>query len=670
MATNTDINASGSGDVNAITSGSNAQYGLGSGVPTAPSVQNTATPQAASAATAPPVGASPSAPSAAPAAPSSTPGTVPSLIQNWDVTTANPAGGASVAPAAQTTALSPGATASTATDTSSGFDWSSLLGSLGSFLTGPGGSALAMIGLGEYEASQAESQTASLTSQLTGPSTPYVTAGTTELSQAMQGLTGAPVTGGSIGQQETAASELGEVAEQYGTGQLTQAQQLQVQQQAAAQKQAVATQLAAAGVTDSAVMQAYDTQIDNNTALLTQQLTQQNLTTAQSALSSVQQTYSTLLNQSVSSFAAGMGPIEDAVNITIQQDTAIANGLQQLFGNVAKALTAGGGTGGSSGSIGSILGGVGSAIGKALGLTSSTASTAATAGVDYSASTAATTGLGSGTAQWLDPSLTTSSTDLATGAPQWGGIAADANAAGAAPAAATGAEAALPQWGGIAADANAAGAAGATGAVAADASTAGATGLADVSGSLASTGSEIAGLDISGGGTAAGVGGAGAGDVAAGLSPLGAAAVGAIPVGLVAYGASQPAVSLGGSYWNNVNTQLTTPVATPPYQVTAGNLAQAQQEYGDAAPMPFQIAGQTVSVGQYNALSELAAQVATGQGNERGESIPQGTYQAIDAAGLTGVFQSLLANYQSTGGAGASGAPTRGGASNIKLAQV
>lgn len=232
------------------------------------------------------------------------------------------------------------------------------LGSLGSDISGLLGNSTVdaglLIGAGEYEAGQAQNQTAGLTSQLTTPAQPFVTGANTELSNTEYGLTGqgtAPAQGSSIQQQEQAAQELGTVATQYGTGQLTDAQNQQVQQYIQQQQQEIRSQLASQGVTDSSVLTMYDEQIQNNAAQLTQQLVSQNLGISQQALSSVQNTYNTLLNQSISQFTAGMGPIEDAVNLTVQQNTAISGELNSLFGQIARGMA--GASGGSSGTSGS-----------------------------------------------------------------------------------------------------------------------------------------------------------------------------------------------------------------------------------------------------------------------------------------------------------------------------
>jgi hypothetical protein len=280
------------------------------------------------------------------------------------------------------TATTGASAAGTAATAASGLNWGSLLSGLGSVLSNPAFDAATLAGLGEYEASQAQSQTAALTSQLTGPSQPLIQNATGQLGAIQQGLTGAPVTGGAIGQSEQAAQNLGSLATQYSTGQLTPAQQQQIQQNVQAQQQQISSQLASQGITDSSVIAMYDQQIQNNATQQTQQLIQGNTTLAQNALQGVQSTYSSLISNAVSEFGAGMGPVEDAVNITLQQNTQLAAGLQSLFGSIAKAFTSSGGTSGggqggsgsgaAAGATNSLLNQVGSAVKNALSPSSST----------------------------------------------------------------------------------------------------------------------------------------------------------------------------------------------------------------------------------------------------------------------------------------------------------
>lgn len=279
----------------------------------------------------------------------------------------------------------PSATAAVDAGASSGgFDWSSILSGLGGIATGVGnaltsplGSAAAMIGLGEYEASQAQSQTTSLTNQLTGPAQGFVQGGVNEQALAQKGLTGTPVTDGSIGQQEQAAAAAGQVATQdmqaVASGQLPSVYEQQIQQQVQAQQQQIRSQLASQGVTDGSVLAMYDQQIQNNATQQRQSILNNLQSQGAQAQQMVQQTYTNILNDSISQFGAGMGPIQDAVNLTVQQNTQIANGLQSLFGQIARGFSGASGSGGGAaggtgaGAGGSPLGQIGNGVNQLLG---------------------------------------------------------------------------------------------------------------------------------------------------------------------------------------------------------------------------------------------------------------------------------------------------------------
>ena len=250
---------------------------------------------------------------------------------------------------------------------SGGFDWSSILSGLGSvasgvgnFLTSPLGSSAALIGLGQYEAGQAQKDTKNLTSQLTGPAQGFVQGGVNEQALAQKGLTGTPVTDGSIGQQEQAAAAAGQIAVQdmqaVASGKLPDVYEQQVQQQIQAQQQQIRAQLASQGITDASVISMYDQQIQNNANQQRQSILNNLQTQGAQAQQMVQQTYTNLLNDSIAQFGAGMGPVQDAVNLTVQQNTQIANGLQSLFGQIARGF-AGATGGGAAGGTGAGTGG-------------------------------------------------------------------------------------------------------------------------------------------------------------------------------------------------------------------------------------------------------------------------------------------------------------------------
>jgi hypothetical protein len=256
--------------------------------------------------------------------------------------------------------------------TTGGTDPSSLLTDINSFLSSPAGGVAefgTLAGLGLAEANSQKKTNDSLAQSLATPGQPYTAAGSAELSQLQGGpQVGGPL-GASIAQQTSAASNLGNVAKQYSTGQLTSAQNSQVQDFIKQQRAMVDTQLAQSGNTDSSARQAAYQQIDDNAAQLTQQLTQQNTQIASAALTSVQQTYSTLLTQALNSSEFGFTAQEAAVMTQIQSDTQLSGQLQQLFGALAQGYgnamsggaagkkAGGGGAGNAAGQIAKAVGG-------------------------------------------------------------------------------------------------------------------------------------------------------------------------------------------------------------------------------------------------------------------------------------------------------------------------
>jgi hypothetical protein len=233
---------------------------------------------------------------------------------------------------------------------------SDLSGSLSSFFSSPLGSLAefgTLAGLGLSQANAQKGTNDQLAGSLSDLGKPFSAAGAAELGQVTGGApVGGPM-GTSITDQTTAAANLGGVAKQYSTGQLTDAQNLQVQDYIKQQRAMVDTQLAQSGNTDSSARQAAYQQIDDNAAKLTQQLTQGNVGIATQALQGVQSTYTTLLQQSLSSAEFGLGAQEAAVMTQIQSDTALATSLNALFGEIAKGFgTAMGGKAGGGGTSG------------------------------------------------------------------------------------------------------------------------------------------------------------------------------------------------------------------------------------------------------------------------------------------------------------------------------
>jgi hypothetical protein len=253
----------------------------------------------------------------------------------------------------------------TSTD-SSGSGVSSLLGDVGSFLS-TNGAGLAEAGvLGGLGISQADSQKKTndaLAASLGEVGAPYTAAGNAELTQLEGGAPVSGALGASITQQESAAANLGDIANEYSTGTVTPAQQQQLNDYAAQQKAMVDQQLAASGNLDSSARQAAYQQIDNNVATMQQNLIAGNTQMATAALTSVQSTYSTLLNQALSSSEFGFSTQEAAVQIQIQSDTQLSQSLNQLFAGIARGFGNQSKSGGSGSVASQVAGGVAKAAG-------------------------------------------------------------------------------------------------------------------------------------------------------------------------------------------------------------------------------------------------------------------------------------------------------------------
>lgn len=228
-----------------------------------------------------------------------------------------------------------------------GTDTSSLLSSLSSGVTSFLGSPLGSLtefgtlaGLGLEQANAQKTTNDQLAGSLTATGAPFSAAGAAELSQ----LTGGPQVGGprgaSIADQTTAAANLGKIATQYSTGNLTPAQQQQVADYVSQQKASAIQELSNRGITDPNSDQ-YKTamqQIDNNAAELGQSLITQDTQLAQGALTAVQNTYSNLINQALSESEFGFSTQEAGVMTQIQSDTALAQSLNGLFAGIAQGI--------------------------------------------------------------------------------------------------------------------------------------------------------------------------------------------------------------------------------------------------------------------------------------------------------------------------------------------
>jgi hypothetical protein len=314
-------------------------------------------------------------------------------------------GGAAGVPGGDPNAAAPGAGSS------------SFLSDVGSFLSSPAGSLTefgALAGVGLSQANSQKGTNDQLAGGLTATGAPFTAAGQGELGQIQGGPpVGGPL-GASITDQTTAAANLGKVATEYSTGQLTPAQQSQIDDFVKQQRAMVDTQLAASGNTDSSARQAAYQQIDTKAAELGQSLIQGDLQIAQQALTAVQGTYSNLLNQALSSAEFGFSTQAAGVQTQIQSDTQLAQSLNQLFAGIAQGVGSayGGGKKPGSGAAGAL----GSAVGRiAKGVASSASGGGAGEGVtaDQSAQAASDISQAADNQAWFDQQATSTDTSLA-----------------------------------------------------------------------------------------------------------------------------------------------------------------------------------------------------------------------------------------------------------------
>jgi hypothetical protein len=269
---------------------------------------------------------------------------------------ADPGAGNITPPAAATPANDPSFLSSLASGVSSFL--SSPLGSLAEFGT--------LAGVGLSQASSQKATNDALAGSLSTLGQPFTETGKAITNQLQGGAPVAGPMGASISDQTTAAAQLGAVAKEYTTGNLTDAQKQTVSDFVKQQRAMVDTQLAASGNTDSSARDAAYQQIDAKAAELSQSLIQGDIQIGAAALTQVQQTYSTLLNQALSSSEFGLGAQEAAVTLQIQSDTQLSQSLNALFGEIAKGFgTAMRGPAGGTGAP-SAGGGVGGAIAGAL----------------------------------------------------------------------------------------------------------------------------------------------------------------------------------------------------------------------------------------------------------------------------------------------------------------
>lgn len=291
---------------------------------------------------------------------------------------------------------------------SGGSALSSVLNSLGINSSNLGALApeLAVAGVGLAQAKSAQNDAAQQAASLKAPSENLLNAGNSLLSQFQsQQLTpsqqqfvdftsteGQAIIDSGAGLQAIATQAFGN----YASGQLPQADEMQLQQQVSSQKQQIAQQLGSSGMQDSSVLAAYNQQIDNQAMVTRQNLldarfqtgvtayntwlnsTTQGIQVKQAGAQFAQSSFQDMMNDSLQLESAGMSGLTQSIALTIQSDDQLSQSVSQLMGNLAAAYAytvsgpgrgATGGTasgaaaGGATGILGSVLSkGVSSAV--------------------------------------------------------------------------------------------------------------------------------------------------------------------------------------------------------------------------------------------------------------------------------------------------------------------
>lgn len=199
-------------------------------------------------------------------------------------------------------------------------------------------------GIALTQAGQATRAGQNLTNAISGAAAPQLNLGTATVGQLQgKGTVGGPM-GAYISGATGAANELAQTAGQYATGNLTPAQQQQVQSFSAGQKAQVAGGLSRTGNLDSSTRAALNQEVDNNAAMLTQSLVNQNLQMAGSALQAATGTYNSILQTSLSQSTLGSQATAIAVAEQLKNDQQVSQIIQQILAGISmQATTAAGG---------------------------------------------------------------------------------------------------------------------------------------------------------------------------------------------------------------------------------------------------------------------------------------------------------------------------------------
>jgi hypothetical protein len=247
----------------------------------------------------------------------------PSLTQLSDMPGSSYQANLGANPAFSTTSLS--------TQPSSGFSWPGFLGSPVVQAGVPG-----LIGL--YGAGQQQRLGNQVAGTIPGAALPATQLGA-GISRQLQG--GAPVPGpygASIGQQTGAAAQLGNVAQEYASGNLTPAQQLALQQGVNAATASKNLAFAMSGNPLSSASIAEGQNINNQAIIASQQIQQNNIQLAQSALQTIQNTYGNLVSQVLSSAGLGAESANAAARLIMANNAQVQQQLTSIWQNIAKGI--------------------------------------------------------------------------------------------------------------------------------------------------------------------------------------------------------------------------------------------------------------------------------------------------------------------------------------------
>jgi hypothetical protein len=144
--------------------------------------------------------------------------------------------------------------------------------------------------------------------------------------------------GASIAQQTGAAAQLGNVAQQYASGNLTPAQQLALQQgvNAATAQKNLAFSMSGNPLSSASIMEGQN--INNQAIIASQQIQQNNIALASNALQSVQGVYNNLVSQVITSAGLGGVAANAAAQLIMKNNVDVQKQITSIWANIAKSI--------------------------------------------------------------------------------------------------------------------------------------------------------------------------------------------------------------------------------------------------------------------------------------------------------------------------------------------